>query len=142
MCSSCRDEPFEGSCGNLSHTVTYPCQCCTCRANWTWVNGEDVFLDSYMNWHRSEPTGDRQTVVRLHHAEPRGWKWFDGFSSHSRNYICQRQLAPVTDTSLNPTTTLTTTLVTHITDSTSEFCPCRNNNSGGSSDSANDGEWI
>ena len=106
-----------------------------------WVDGEDVFLDSFMNWYSSEPSGGTQMVVRLQHGvEQTGWKWFDGLSPTRRNYICKRQLAPSTDIPVIPTPTHATSLVTDITDSTSGSCPRRS--CGDICDCSNDGKWV
>ena len=102
-CSNCTREPFSGSCGSLGDSVSFPYQCCSCRASWTWIDGEEISLDSFMNWYPDEPTGNHPTA-RLRRQDSFGLKWFDGPQAILYNYICKRPLAVSTEPPLDSTT--------------------------------------
>ena len=98
-----------GICGAVGGAHAGQCSgstgsCCTCRASWTWIDGEEMSFDLYMNWNPNEPTGSHPTA-RLENRNDNGWKWLDGPSSFLHNYICKRPRSNNTESTPGPTVT-------------------------------------
>ena len=119
-CDDCGLRSYSGQCANIEQS-RHPYPCCSCRASWTWIDGLEIALSSYMNWHHNQPTGN-SLAARLRRYDGINWRWGDTVSSTQFNYICKRPLSVSTEPPLDPTTHDIRPVTTPQTGSSNE-CP-------------------